>query len=87
MPVLVAGAPTAYDGNVAVVHNGIIENFRELRAQLEQNGAKFASDTDIEVVRRALSEEAARKMAPPTGSIVQARASRPVGTSTDLIRT
>ncbi|TGN75053.1 glutamine--fructose-6-phosphate transaminase (isomerizing) [Bradyrhizobium yuanmingense] len=36
--------------NVAVVHNGIIENFRELRGELEQNGAKFASETDTEVV-------------------------------------
>ncbi|MGY3146717.1 glucosamine--fructose-6-phosphate aminotransferase (isomerizing) [Bradyrhizobium sp. USDA 3397] len=36
--------------NVAVVHNGIIENFRELRGELEQNGAKFASETDSEVV-------------------------------------
>lgn len=36
--------------NVAVVHNGIIENFRELRAELERNGAEFASDTDTEVV-------------------------------------
>jgi glucosamine--fructose-6-phosphate aminotransferase (isomerizing) len=36
--------------NVAVVHNGIIENFRQLRAELEKGGAKFASDTDTEVV-------------------------------------
>ncbi|MCA1457746.1 glutamine--fructose-6-phosphate transaminase (isomerizing) [Bradyrhizobium sp. BRP22] len=36
--------------NVAVVHNGIIENFRELRQQLEKQGAKFASETDTEVV-------------------------------------
>ncbi|UPT95772.1 glutamine--fructose-6-phosphate transaminase (isomerizing) [Bradyrhizobium barranii subsp. apii] len=36
--------------NVAVVHNGIIENFRELRAELEQNGAHFSSETDTEVV-------------------------------------
>jgi glucosamine--fructose-6-phosphate aminotransferase (isomerizing) len=36
--------------NVAVVHNGIIENFRELRTELEKQGAKFASDTDTEVV-------------------------------------
>ncbi len=35
---------------VAVVHNGIIENFRELRAQLEKQGAKFTSETDTEVV-------------------------------------
>jgi len=36
--------------NVAVVHNGIIENFRELRIMLEKQGAKFASETDTEVV-------------------------------------
>ncbi|WP_050383324.1 glutamine--fructose-6-phosphate transaminase (isomerizing) [Bradyrhizobium pachyrhizi] len=41
--------PHATD-NVAVVHNGIIENFRELRAELEQNGAHFSSETDTEVV-------------------------------------
>ncbi|MGY3611084.1 MULTISPECIES: glutamine--fructose-6-phosphate transaminase (isomerizing) [unclassified Bradyrhizobium] len=41
--------PHATD-NVAVVHNGIIENFRELRTELEQNGASFASETDTEVV-------------------------------------
>src|SRR5271163_3095014 len=36
--------------NVAVVHNGIIENFRELRQSLEKQGARFASETDTEVV-------------------------------------
>ncbi|MGY4315248.1 glucosamine--fructose-6-phosphate aminotransferase (isomerizing) [Bradyrhizobium sp. JR3.5] len=36
--------------NVAVVHNGIIENFRELRGELERNGAHFSSETDTEVV-------------------------------------
>ncbi|THD45934.1 MAG: glutamine--fructose-6-phosphate transaminase (isomerizing) [Bradyrhizobium sp.] len=41
--------PHATD-NVAVVHNGIIENFRELRQMLEKQGAKFSSDTDTEVV-------------------------------------
>ena len=35
---------------VAVVHNGIIENFRKLRQVLEAKGATFASDTDTEVV-------------------------------------
>jgi glucosamine--fructose-6-phosphate aminotransferase (isomerizing) len=35
---------------LAVVHNGIIENFRELREQLEAEGAKFLSETDTEVV-------------------------------------
>jgi glutamine---fructose-6-phosphate transaminase (isomerizing) len=41
--------PHATD-NVAVVHNGIIENFRELRLELEKVGAKFYSETDTEVV-------------------------------------
>src|SRR5713101_920694 len=41
--------PHATD-NVAVVHNGIIENFRELRTELEKQGAKFSSETDTEVV-------------------------------------
>ncbi|WP_291842017.1 glutamine--fructose-6-phosphate transaminase (isomerizing) [Bradyrhizobium sp.] len=41
--------PHATD-NVAVVHNGIIENFRELRNQLEGEGAKFSSETDTETV-------------------------------------
>jgi len=36
--------------NVAVVHNGIIENFRELRDELEKEGAKFSSETDSETV-------------------------------------
>ena len=37
-------------GNVVVVHNGIVENFRELRAELEAEGAVFQSDTDTEVI-------------------------------------
>jgi glutamine---fructose-6-phosphate transaminase (isomerizing) len=37
-------------GNVAVVHNGIIENATELRAALEADGVTFASDTDTEVL-------------------------------------
>src|SRR5690349_22653677 len=35
---------------VAVVHNGIIENFRELRERLEKNGAVFKTETDTEIV-------------------------------------
>src|SRR5689334_16282115 len=37
-------------GRVAVIHNGIIENFAELRHELESAGVEFASDTDTEVV-------------------------------------
>ncbi|MCW1959324.1 MAG: glutamine--fructose-6-phosphate aminotransferase, partial [Mycobacterium sp.] len=36
-------------GEFAVVHNGIIENFAALRAELEADGVEFASDTDTEV--------------------------------------
>ncbi|MEZ0221970.1 glutamine--fructose-6-phosphate transaminase (isomerizing) [Tardiphaga sp. 1201_B9_N1_1] len=46
--------PHAAEG-VAVVHNGIIENFRELRLELEKGGAKFASETDTEVVAHLVS--------------------------------
>jgi glucosamine--fructose-6-phosphate aminotransferase (isomerizing) len=49
-------------GRVAVVHNGIIENFAALRAELEDAGVELASDTDTEVaahlVARALDEAA-----------------------------
>ena len=37
-------------GRVAVVHNGIIENFRDLRAELQAEGRVFGSETDTEVV-------------------------------------
>ena len=38
------------DGRVAVVHNGIIENYQELRAELEAEGHEFKSQTDTEVM-------------------------------------
>jgi glucosamine--fructose-6-phosphate aminotransferase (isomerizing) len=43
--------------HVAVVHNGIIENFRELRHELEERGCKFSSETDTEVVAHLVTEE------------------------------
>src|SRR6185295_16546532 len=42
---------------LAVVHNGIIENFRELREELEGKGAKFLSETDTEVVAHLVTAE------------------------------
>src|SRR5262245_16291095 len=42
---------------VAVVHNGIIENFRELREELESKGAAFKTDTDTEVVAHLVTHE------------------------------
>ncbi len=41
----------------AVVHNGIIENFRELRDELQREGAGFESETDTEVVAHLLDRE------------------------------
>ena len=42
--------------NVALVHNGIIENFKELKAELLDRGANFASETDTEVVVHLISQ-------------------------------
>jgi glucosamine--fructose-6-phosphate aminotransferase (isomerizing) len=42
---------------LAVVHNGIIENFRELREELESKGVHFGSETDTEVVAHLVTEE------------------------------
>ena len=50
---------------VAVVHNGIIENFRELRDKLLKQGCKFASETDTEVVAHLVSEELKAGKKPP----------------------
>jgi len=58
------GAPTDRNAHphldeasqVAVVHNGIIENFAMLRAQLERDGVTMASDTDTEVVSHLLAQ-------------------------------
>ncbi|MFD8910086.1 glutamine--fructose-6-phosphate transaminase (isomerizing) [Streptomyces sp. NPDC059575] len=44
-------------GRVAVVHNGIIENFAVLRAELAERGHELASETDTEVVAHLLAEE------------------------------
>lgn len=53
---------------VAVVHNGIIENFRELRAELEADGAAFVSETDTEVVAH-LVDSYMRKGASPAEAV------------------
>ena len=45
------------NGRVSVVHNGIIENFRELKAALEPKGYVFESDTDTEAIVHVITEE------------------------------
>ena len=55
--------PHATD-QLAVVHNGIIENFSELRRELEGKGAKFATETDSEVIAHLVSEEIKHGLSP-----------------------
>jgi glutamine---fructose-6-phosphate transaminase (isomerizing) len=49
---------------LAVVHNGIIENFRELREELEKKGAAFRSETDTEVIAHLVTDEMNRGKSP-----------------------
>jgi glutamine---fructose-6-phosphate transaminase (isomerizing) len=57
------GAPTTSNAHphatphVALVHNGIIENFKPLRDELTQRGRRFESETDTEVVAHLISEQ------------------------------
>lgn len=43
-------------GQIAIVHNGIIENHQELRLSLEEKGHKFSSDTDSEVISHLIED-------------------------------
>ena len=54
--------------SVAVAHNGIIENFRELREKLVNDGAKFTSETDTEVVAHLVTAEL-KKGKPPIEAV------------------
>src|SRR5918996_2761046 len=64
------GAPTVGNahphivGPVALVHNGIIENFKPLRDQLLAEGRSFASETDTEVVGHLVAREVERGASP-----------------------
>jgi glutamine---fructose-6-phosphate transaminase (isomerizing) len=68
------GAPTRDNahphqaGGVAVVHNGIIENFQILRAELIDLGHRFETDTDTEVVPQLVSHYLAQGMGPVTAA-------------------
>ena len=57
--------PIATD-RVAIVHNGIIENFQDLKDELLAEGRRFESDTDTEVVAQLLTSMLERQMAPET---------------------
>src|SRR5258706_463889 len=57
----------SFDGRVAVIHNGIIENFAKLRAELESVGIEFASDTDSECAAHLLALELQNSPSPASG--------------------
>jgi glucosamine--fructose-6-phosphate aminotransferase (isomerizing) len=69
------GAPTdanahphvSADGRLAVIHNGIVENFAVLRAEVEASGVTMCSETDTEVVAHLLAAARAR-----TGDLTEA---------------
>ncbi len=54
-----------FSNDVALVHNGIIENFRELREELKKDGYEFTSQTDTEVVAHLVSRELNSGKSPP----------------------
>ncbi len=49
---------------LALVHNGIIENFRELKTELKASGSVFVTDTDTEVIAQLITREIDRGLAP-----------------------
>ncbi len=49
---------------VSVVHNGIIENYRDLKAELSARGHKFETDTDTEAVVHLITDELGRGLSP-----------------------
>lgn len=53
-----------FSDGVAIVHNGIIENFAELRDELSRDGYKFSSQTDTEVVAHLVARELAKGLKP-----------------------
>ena len=60
---------TSCSGDIAVVHNGIIENFAELREELVGRGHVFKSETDTEVVAHLVEESYHRMLAEGTGDL------------------
>ncbi len=62
------------NGSIAVVHNGIIENYQELRDELKTKGHKFLSETDSEVIPHLIEEE--MKTSPDFASAVRAACSK-----------
>lgn len=73
------GAPTTGNAHphatdkVAIVHNGIIENFRSLREDLAKAGHKFASETDSEVIAHLITDYLDKGSSPEQAAIAAVR--------------
>ncbi len=59
------------DGNVTVVHNGIIENYQELKEKLLKNGYSFYSETDTEVVTKLVDYYYKKYLGTPVDAIAK----------------
>ncbi len=68
------GAPTEMNAHphttdkVAIVHNGIIENFRELRDELSESGRQFSTETDSEIIAHLVSQNLETGLSPAEAS-------------------
>jgi glutamine---fructose-6-phosphate transaminase (isomerizing) len=60
-------------GEVAIVHNGIIENYLELKEGLESRGHSFVSETDSEVIAHLIEEEYKREKDPVKATLAAAK--------------
>src|SRR5512134_2280592 len=73
------GAPTTGNAHphatdkVAIVHNGIIENFRALREELSKGGHKFVSETDSEVIAHLITDYLDKGQKPEQAAISAVR--------------
>jgi glutamine---fructose-6-phosphate transaminase (isomerizing) len=64
------------NGTVAIVHNGIIENYLELRQELQAKGHAFASETDSEVIAHLIEEAYEKGRDPVAATLAAARQMR-----------
>ncbi|KAL1504891.1 hypothetical protein AB1Y20_008661 [Prymnesium parvum] len=62
----------SFDGKLCVVHNGIVENFKELRTQLQRKGYVMASDTDTELIAHLIADIRQQKWMPLEEAVRQA---------------
>ncbi|MBN2840608.1 MAG: class II glutamine amidotransferase, partial [Coriobacteriia bacterium] len=71
-------------GRIAVVHNGVIENYEQLKVRLERSGHEFASSTDTEVLAHLIGDHyercLAESAADPLTAAVEAALREVIGT-------